>query len=212
MILQEIIDFSDKGTKYLVLTSLICSDICTGIIDLHNCKHSLISAGHDISYFHASEDSQIIRDSVYSIVSNFNHIRIDSVIVEKRKANPVLRDTKRLYPMMINYLLRYPLNQKGIDISKFSKVFIFMDGEYFILRDKEPFIKGVKQYLSKHLKNVPYQICMHPSMSHPYLQVVDYCSWAVYRKWEKTDSRSYTLIDRSNKKRISHFESGKKVW
>lgn len=33
-----------------------------------------------------------------------------------------------------------------------------------------------------------------PSQADPCLQVVDYCAWAIQRKWERNDSRSYDLI------------------
>ncbi len=33
-----------------------------------------------------------------------------------------------------------------------------------------------------------------PSGADPCLQVADYCAWAIQRKWEKGDARSYDLI------------------
>jgi hypothetical protein len=30
--------------------------------------------------------------------------------------------------------------------------------------------------------------------SDPCLQVADYCTWAIQRKWERNDNRSYDLI------------------
>jgi len=33
-----------------------------------------------------------------------------------------------------------------------------------------------------------------PPESDPCLQVADYCVWAIQRKWERDDSRSYDLI------------------
>jgi hypothetical protein len=33
-----------------------------------------------------------------------------------------------------------------------------------------------------------------PAQADPCLQVADYCAWAIQRKWELNDSRSYDLI------------------
>jgi hypothetical protein len=33
-----------------------------------------------------------------------------------------------------------------------------------------------------------------PTISDPCLQVADYCTWAIQRKWEREDLRSYALI------------------
>ena len=34
-----------------------------------------------------------------------------------------------------------------------------------------------------------------PAHSDPCLQVADYCAWAIQRKWERDDARSYALIE-----------------
>jgi hypothetical protein len=33
-----------------------------------------------------------------------------------------------------------------------------------------------------------------PAASDPCLQVADYCAWAIHKKWERKDTRSYDLI------------------
>lgn len=33
-----------------------------------------------------------------------------------------------------------------------------------------------------------------PASADPCLQVADYCAWAIQRKWERDDPRSYDLI------------------
>lgn len=201
-------DFSTTGTRYLVMTGLTCTDICSGIIELHICKHRLIDGGFEVEYFHAAEDKQAVRNQVFGIVSRFEHVRIDSVIAEKSKSPVSLHSTGQIYPFMVQKLLTSLLGVGGIQTEKSDKVFIFMDRELSHSRDREPLIKGVKKYLSQHLSRTPYQILMHSSMSHPYLQVVDYCSWAIYRKWETSDRRSYDKIQLLIKSERPIFEKG----
>ena len=48
-----------------------------------------------------------------------------------------------------------------------------------------------------------------PAASDPCLQVADYCAWAVMKKWERGDNRSFDLI----KDRVTYeydlFRTGK---
>lgn len=200
-------DFSSTGTKYLIMTGLTCTDISPGIIELHEIRHWLIDGGFDVEYFHATEDAQTVRNQVFAIIIKFNHIRIDSVIAEKSNIPASLRGVGQIYPLMVEMLYN-SLLCGGVEINKSDKVVIFMDRESAHAREREPLIKGIKKYLSQHLPRTPYQILMHASMSHPYLQVVDYCSWAIFRKWEKSDRRSFDKIQQLVKSEISIFEKG----
>lgn len=39
-----------------------------------------------------------------------------------------------------------------------------------------------------------YRVAFWPAETDPCLQVADYCTWALQRKWERGDERSYELI------------------
>jgi hypothetical protein len=39
-----------------------------------------------------------------------------------------------------------------------------------------------------------HRVAFWPNMSEPCLVVADYCTWAIQRKWERSDGRSYALI------------------
>jgi hypothetical protein len=39
-----------------------------------------------------------------------------------------------------------------------------------------------------------HRVAFWPADSDPCLQVADYCTWAIQRKWERADERSHTLI------------------
>lgn len=184
-------DFSPSGTKTMVITSTLCSNINPGVLELYAEKHEVINQGIDIEYFHAAEDRQVVRDRVFNVISGLSHLRVDSIIVEKRKVDPDLRPINKFYPTMVGYLLQYPFDPRGIDVTRYDKVLIFMDRES---TSAKALTKAVKISLSRLLQGVPYTLCMHSSASHPYLQVVDYCSWALYKKWEWGDLRSFNQI------------------
>ena len=187
-------DFSVKGTKYLVLTSLICTDVNFGILELHALKHNIIDNGINLEYFHASEDKQIVRDRVFDIISGLGHIRIDSLIIDKSRTVLSLRPLNRFYPTMVENLLKYPFNPREVNVSHFDKVFIFVDRESSRTKERDALTKALKLSLVQHLANTPYVICMHSSISHTYLQIVDYCCWAIYVKNERAELRPYNKI------------------
>lgn len=114
--------------------------------------------------------------------------------------------------MMIENLLKYPLDPRGIDVRRFNKVFMFLDRESARRNEREALTKAVKVYLSRHIGKVPYVICMHPSGTHPYLQIVDYISWAIYRKWESGEDSSYRRIQHLVRSEFPIFASGYMVW
>ena len=114
--------------------------------------------------------------------------------------------------MMIENLLKYPFHPRGIDVSHFDKVFIFLDRESTRRNEREALIKGVKRYLAGYLGKVPYVICMHRSASHPYLQIVDYFSWAIYVKWERIEMRPYNLISHLINSEFPIFQYGFIDW
>ena len=205
-------DWSNKGTRFVVITSLLTTDVTPGVLELYELKHNLIDLGMDIEYFHATEDRQAVRDRVFNILSTFANARVDSVVVEKRKAAPAVRSLDRFYPMMIENLLRYPFDPRGLDVQRFDKVFIFLDRASARQTEQEALKKGVKLYLARHLGKIPYVICMHQSASHPYLQLVDYMCWAIFKKWERGEQRPYDRVKSLIRREFPIFQAGYKDW
>ena len=48
--------------------------------------------------------------------------------------------------------------------------------------------------------------------SEPCLQVADYCCWALSRKWEQGDERSYALIQNKIRSEFDVFRSGRRLY
>jgi len=205
-------DFSPTGTRYWVATSLLMIDSTQALVQLYDLKHHIIDSGGDIEKFHASEDRQAVRDMVFPLIAGLQNVRVDSVVVEKRKAAPSIRSLGRFYPMMIESLLKYPFDPRGIDVSRFSKVFIFMDRVSARATEREALKKAIKVYLARHLRGVPYVICMHDSASHHCLQIVDYLCWAIYVKWERGEMRPYQAVRHLIQSEFPIFRYGFEDW
>lgn len=205
-------DYSPTGTMNLVITSTLCTDINPGVLELYAVKHEVIDQGIDLEYFHAAEDRQPVRAKVFDVISGLTHLRIDSIIVEKSKVDPNLRPPNKFYPIMVEYLLQYPFDSRGIDVTRFDKVLIFMDRESTRAKEKDAITKAVKLSLARHLRGVPYALSMHSSASHPYLQIVDYCSWALYVKWERGETRPFNKIKNLVSSEFLIYRNKKAKW
>jgi len=171
-------------------------------------KYDLVEQGSDIEYFHASEDLQVVRDRVFDIIGrNLEGMRIDSVIVEKRKTHPSLRDVADFYPKMLGYLLIYVLTHQPL--SQYTEVLVFTD-RIPVSQKRNAVEKAVKTTLSNMLpKTARYRLLHHDSKSNFQLQIADYCNWAIYRKWDRNDLRSYDLIKSAVKSEFDIFRTGK---
>jgi hypothetical protein len=200
-------NFSATGTRFFTLTTITKTRPFTWDAPLISLKYDLIEVGLDIEYFHASEDRQAVRNQVFTIIgNNLTNLRIDSLVIEKRKTGPVLQELEKFYPRMIGYLIRYVLEPRNL--KDYEEVIVITDSVP-VSRKREAIEKAVKQTLSRMLPNgTRYKILHHASKSCTGLQIADYCNWAIFRKWERGDLRSYELIRSGIRSEFDIFKSG----
>ncbi|KMP11763.1 hypothetical protein UR09_02450 [Candidatus Nitromaritima sp. SCGC AAA799-A02] len=206
------LDFSPKGTKYFTMTSVAMVRPFEMADPLDELKYDLIELGLDIEYFHASEDRQYVRNRVFPIIQpHLKNIQIDSLVVEKRKAGPALRRDSQFYPRMLGYLLKYPLERTLLNKFRVEDVdeLIIVTDALPIKKKRKIIEKSIKVYLKSMLPSVRYRIMHHSSKSSMELQIADYCNWAIYRKWERGDSRAYTLIKGGIRSEFDIFAGGR---
>jgi hypothetical protein len=205
------LDFSPSGTRYFTLTCLAKQRPFEAYKSLCDLKYDLVEQGIALDRFHATEDRQLVRNSVFEIIrSNLSEVRVDSIIVEKRKTGPSLQSVEKFYPRIFSCLLRYVLN--GYNLAAFKEVLVFTDS-LPVKKKEEAIKKGIKENLSQRLPNsMKYRIYHHDSKSNSDLQVVDYMNWAIYRKWNNNDYRSYDLIKSAIATEFDIFRSGQTFW
>ena len=199
-------DFSPNGTPYLTLTSVAMRRPFDLSRDLIHLKFDLLETGRDIKEFHATEDEQEIRDKVFGIIgSQLSLMRVDAVVVKKSEVDAKLHRLEALYPRMIAALLKHVLAQ--YPLSECSNVIVMTD-QISVKRERRAVEKAAKTTLKQTLpETVPYRLYHHDSRSSMGLQLVDYCNWAIYRKWTKSDDRSYVLISDAIRSEIEYNAS-----
>lgn len=205
-------DFSPHGTKFFVLTVLsTISPFNIGSL-LLKLRYDLLpnyacgSSMEERGYFHASEDTQEVRNNVFSLISRLDHqMRIDSVIAQKNKTNPIFyQQPLEFYKLLGKTLLKYAFNRavwQGYDhvVLVFSSLFD---------RRKRGILKQAFKSLIKQQAKVPFALYFHESKFDLCNQAVDYVGWAIYRKWESNDMRSYTLVQHHIKSEFPIFDKG----
>ncbi len=104
-------------------------------------------------------------------------------------------------------MLEYLCNR--IDISGIDNLFIFTDAIPEKKR-KKAIEKVIKTTIKHKIKDrVNYRILHHESKSNFDLQIIDYYNWAIYRKWDSNDLRSYNYIKEVIKSEFDIFGTGK---
>jgi hypothetical protein len=140
-------------------------------------------------YFHATTDKQVIRDAVFAELANHD-FHVQATIMEKAKAQPQVRaDKPRFYQYGWYFHFRHGLR---------SHLFLYNEllataASLGTRREKTAFSDAVQDVLQQ-LAGIQWRTNFCPASSDPCVQVADYCAWAIQRKWEQNDPRSYALI------------------
>lgn len=143
------------------------------------------------SSFHASEDSQAVRDEVFKALVQ-ERFRFDCTILEKRKTQLHLQNEARFYK--IAWYLHFKWIAPKI-LSPGDELLVVAAS----LGTKKRF-KTMKLAVEDVVwqfawaRTVSHRVAFWPAESDSCLQAVDYCTWAVQRKYERNDVRSYNLI------------------
>lgn len=186
------LNFSPKGSKFYVFSAAYTLEPHPLATALTQRRFGLMKAGDDISAFHCCEDKQSNRDLVFADMMAAPMWKHCAVVVEKCKVNPSIRDPKVFYPTFATPLLRFLLRGQ---VAKSATAVV-------ICTDTLPLTGGAGLAIAKVLKSVcsaeisprPWFIYHHTRHSNKWIQVADYCAWAIQRKYERADLRSYSTV------------------
>jgi hypothetical protein len=185
-------DFSTKAgaSKYFILVSVTLEDCSVGhrVLDLRR-DLALRGIGLASDQFHATTDQQAVRDEVFPVVAA-TPLRIDAVILEKRKTYPHVRDTEERFYKTAWYLHMKYVAPRIVD---HSHELLVVSASLGTAKKRRLFHEAVADVM-RQVGPASTQVACWSDASDPCLQVADYCAWAIQRKWERSDARSYDLI------------------
>lgn len=203
-------DFSSSGTNYFTLTSLTKYRPFEAYKALTELKYDLIEFGQNMECFHASEDSQATRNRVFDIISaHLSEVRLDCLIAEKQQISPEIHKDDEFYSGMIRELLRHVIRE--VNLKEISRIVVITD-RIPVQKKRKTVEKAVKKTLVSILpEKFQYRILHHEAKSNMDLQIVDYCNWAVYRLWDRKDSRSYERVKSAVATLLKFVVSGRDI-
>ena len=90
-------DFSDSGTKHLVLSAVICHKPLKSSSNLLKLKYLRLALGFNTPGFHASQDRPNTRHQVLSTISRDKSLRAFTLVLDKRCHPRVAPSPSRIY-------------------------------------------------------------------------------------------------------------------
>lgn len=203
-------DFSRKSgaSSYFILTT-VTAGTCEAGDALLELRRELAWQGLGLGTdFHATTDEQAIRDRVFPVIAT-KDIRVDATILEKAKAEPKIRPTdERFYKYAWWLHLKYLASR----ISHPHDELLVIGASLGTNKRRKAFHAAVEDVVAQVSPTLTFKVASWQSVSDPCLQVADYCAWAIQRKWERGDVRSYSLIQHRVKTEFAPFAVGSKVW
>lgn len=193
------------ASRYFILTTVTMTDNEVGHA-LMNLRHQLAFEGVGVERpFHATEDLQSVRDRVYACLADFP-FRVDATVLEKAKAQPQIRQEAWYF-----YKLAWYLHLKYVALRVFHRGddLLMVAAKLGTNRTRSGFSKAVDDVVRQTCHGVNHRTAFWGSASDPCLWVVDYCSWAIQRKWERGDRRSHDLIAGRIKSEFDCWAAGK---
>ena len=187
------LDFSPSGSRYFVFGVAWTFSPRQLADRLQAYRFDLLKQGlHAAQEFHAQEDPPPVRQRVVDLIRSEPAWQFAASVVDKRKVHPRHPDMRLFYWRFASVPLRFVLASRIVELA--SSVLIYTD-RFPKNVHRESSEKGIKQACAAALREKrPYRVFHHASASNSWLQVADYCAWAVLRKHEHGDSQPYKRL------------------
>jgi hypothetical protein len=177
-------------SKYFLLCtiSMNANDLAGDFISL---RRQLVWDGFELGdSFHASTDKQAVRDRVFETITQ-HPFTIQATIMEKSKATPKVRETTQGF----YHHTYYHHFKHGVSPSLDQQTKLLVTtASLGTKKERLTFRTAIDDVMEKTAKVQRWQTDFRQAQADPGLQAADYCAWAIQRKWERQDTRSYELI------------------
>lgn len=178
-------------SKYFIIVTIRMSDWEKPTLGLQRLRHELILDGLEVGdYFHATTDTQAVRDRVFENILNYE-FKVQATICEKAKAQPSISKSKsRFYKVPWFFHVKNsiaPFLEEGDDL-------IVTAASLGTKKEKAVFVNELDDVMKQTIKRGNWTVDFRSCQTDPCMQIADYCAWAIQRKWELQDERSFQII------------------
>jgi len=189
------LEFSPDGSPFFFFSVVWTYEPAPLAQELNGLRFALIKEGHGekLSGFHAKDDAQPRRDRVFPVLTKHTNWMFASLVVNKRRVNPSIREPENFYPKFATMLLRFVF--RGRLKPQTHKVLIYTDTLPFSGKRREAAEIAIKAACRADLPaEIPFHVLHHRRESNAWIQVADYCCWSVCRKWQLGNLDAYNLL------------------
>jgi hypothetical protein len=177
-------------SRYFIICSLTTTSLDMSLA-LTRLRHELIREHMPLKdCFHATEEDAFVRNRVYEEMMKHD-FKFQVTICEKSKAQPQVKVSKaRFY----KYPWYYHFKHAIAGHLKEGDRIIVTTASIGTKKERLSYISALEDVVRQSAPNIEFIVDFRPCQAEPLLQAADYCAWAVGRKWERNDTRSYDLI------------------
>ena len=180
---------SVQSSKYFIICTVRMESCRIGNDLLELRRELLFKNAPILEEFHATEDKQFVRDQVFKLIATAN-LTVQATLLEKRKAQDHVRKSgANFYKHGWFYHLKYAPIQLPSNYEA-----LFTTAKIGTKKSQAVFTAAVNDVLQQTHARRNWSTHFCPSATDPCLQIADYSAWAIQRKWERGDPRSYDLI------------------
>lgn len=199
---------SPDATRYFILTTVVVGNHDIEA-DLSELRRRITWDGFNAANgFHATVDKQRVRDQVFAVLRDHD-VRIDATVLEKCKAQPQVRESEERF---YQYAWYYHMKNLTPRIAAAKDEMLVIGASIGTKKRRAAFDSALTDVMNQVSGKRSVRTAMWTAASDPCLQIADYCSWAIRRKWERSDYRSYQLISNKIRSEYDLFKSGTDIY
>lgn len=184
--------FKKASSRWFIFTLAITNDQRALERIAKKVWRSLIKKHKHLGELHASYEKKSTIKKVLKLVAELPDIQILTIILNKKKVYVDLQNQKNyLYNYAANILLNRVHTKDIVKMGDPMELFIDRKDTKKWLR--ENFINYLTDSMKKR-RGGRFSVELHSSHDNKSLQVIDFISWAIFRKYERSDQEYYDLI------------------
>jgi hypothetical protein len=183
------LDFATTGTRFFLGGVLVVTDPWPLSRALNQLREEVFRGAFINPKFHASTDLQATRDRVFDCMTSCGTFEHHAFVIEKNSIPTSHQEESVFYTTIADFALRQTL----LLYPTADPIYVITD-RLPVNRKRDAVKKGFQNCMAAVCGSRRYEIGHHASEAHPCLQAADYVNWAVFRKWERADNRSFQLI------------------
>jgi len=198
-------------SRYFIIGTVTLDDHSIGS-ELLELRRELAWNGLHLDCFHATRDKPHVRERVYDIIANHD-LRFDATLLDKKKAKPDTYEDPLYFYKLAWYLhFKYVAEKVADARDELLVVASSLQIKRKVTTTKAAIHEAVTDVVNQVSPTVTYQCAFTPAKTDPCLQIADYMTWAIQRKHEMGDLRSYELIEHQVDSEFEPFEPGNKIY